>query len=117
MKRTLPVSMYFFFSSGKVVSWKWAQCGQVIEAYSTMVTGAVADPSASSPSGARHHELGHGDIGTAGRFGTLVGAAPLVIGAWRQRSDRGDRRDRAADQHCRRPVSGTAAASLTRIHA
>jgi hypothetical protein len=51
MKRTLPVSMYFFLSSGYVVSWKWLQCGQVIEAYSTIVTGALSAPWTWSPSG------------------------------------------------------------------
>src|SRR5262249_19240681 len=44
MYLTLPVSMYFSFSFGKVVTAKAAQCGQVIEAYSMMVTGAVGEP-------------------------------------------------------------------------
>ena len=63
----------------------------------------------------RHHELGHGDIGAAGRFrDRWLWAAPLVIGASRQRSDRGDPRDRAADEHLPSRVAWEpAAASLT----
>jgi hypothetical protein len=49
-KRTLPVSMYFDLSIGKTFSPNAAQCGQVIEAYSVMVTGAFAGPSAMSGS-------------------------------------------------------------------
>src|SRR3954468_23942032 len=37
--------MYLVFNSGKVVAAKCAQCGQVIEAYSTMVTLASSLPS------------------------------------------------------------------------
>src|SRR5438132_8801478 len=37
--------MYFVFNSGKVVSLKCAQCGHVIDAYSTMVTLASSLPS------------------------------------------------------------------------
>src|SRR6516164_1726217 len=48
---TLPVSMYFSFSFGKVLTANAAQCGQVIEAYSMMVTGAVAEPIGMSSSG------------------------------------------------------------------
>src|SRR5215831_19880793 len=48
---TLPVSMYFSFSLGKVLTAKAAQCGQVIEAYSMIVTGAVAEPIGISSSG------------------------------------------------------------------
>jgi len=51
MKRTLPVSMYFSFSCGNVVSVKWAQCEHVIDAYSMMVTGALSDPIVCSPNG------------------------------------------------------------------
>src|ERR1700678_3991900 len=48
---TFPVSMYFSFSFGKVVTANAAQCGQVIEAYSMMVTGAVSEPIGMSSSG------------------------------------------------------------------
>src|ERR1700682_6222304 len=43
-KRTLPVSIYFDRSIGNTFSPNAAQCGQLIEAYSVMVTGALADP-------------------------------------------------------------------------
>src|SRR5690606_16306628 len=39
------------FSSGRTLLWKVAQCGQVIDAYSTMVTLASGLPSARSGSG------------------------------------------------------------------
>src|SRR5690606_38919493 len=51
IRRTCPVSMYFFFSSGSTLLWKVAQCGQVIEAYSTMVTFASGLPSTRSGNG------------------------------------------------------------------
>src|SRR5262245_39487079 len=44
MSRTWPLSIYFSLSAGSTVLWKLAQCGHVIEAYSTMVTGASALP-------------------------------------------------------------------------
>ena len=44
MYRTLPVSMYFSFSFGNVPTVKWAQCEQVIDAYSMIVTGAFCLP-------------------------------------------------------------------------
>src|ERR1700726_2757374 len=47
-KRTLPVSIYFDFSIGKTFCSNAAQCGQVIDAYSVMVTAAFADPTAIS---------------------------------------------------------------------
>jgi hypothetical protein len=49
-KRILPVSMYSFLIFGNTVSVKVAQCGQVIEANSVIVTVAVAGPSAMSGS-------------------------------------------------------------------
>src|SRR5882757_10671273 len=49
-KRTLPVSIYFDRSIGKVVSVNVAQWEQVIEEYSTMVTLASRGPSAISGS-------------------------------------------------------------------
>ena len=49
-KRTLPVSIYFDCGMGKMFSEKAAQCGQVIEEYSTMVIGALAEPNAMSGS-------------------------------------------------------------------
>ena len=49
-KRTLPVSIYFDFSIGSTVWSNAAQCEQVIEVYSTMVTGAPAGPRAMSGS-------------------------------------------------------------------
>src|SRR5258708_11474762 len=49
-KRTLPLSIYFDFSIGKRLSWKAAQCGQLIDAYSRMVTGAFWAPSGMSGS-------------------------------------------------------------------
>src|SRR5438105_11880409 len=48
--RILPVSMYSDLIFGNTASLKWAQCGQVIEAYSVMVTVALAGPSAISGS-------------------------------------------------------------------
>src|SRR5690242_7828854 len=50
MSLALPVSMYLVLISGSVTSWKRAQCGQVMEAYSTIVTGASALPSTMSGS-------------------------------------------------------------------
>src|SRR5690606_19265283 len=50
MKRTLPLSTYFALIASKVLLWKAAQCGQVVDMYSTMVTGAFASPSAMSGS-------------------------------------------------------------------
>src|SRR5450755_3990056 len=49
-KRTLPVSIYFDLSIGKTFSANAAQCGQLIDAYSTMVTAAFAGPSTMSGS-------------------------------------------------------------------
>src|SRR3984885_6136336 len=48
--RILPLSMYSDLIFGNTVSLKCAQCGQVIEAYSVMVTVALAGPSAMSGS-------------------------------------------------------------------
>src|SRR6202051_4858050 len=48
--RTLPVSIYFDFSIGKTFCSNAAQCGQVIDAYSVMLTAAFADPTAISGS-------------------------------------------------------------------
>src|SRR4029077_8839701 len=42
--RTLPVSIYLDRNIGKTFSPKAAQCGQLIDAYSVMVTGAFAEP-------------------------------------------------------------------------
>ncbi len=44
MYLTLPVSIYLVLSCGNTSVWNCAQCGQVIEAYSTMVVGASAEP-------------------------------------------------------------------------
>jgi hypothetical protein len=46
----LPVSIYFDRSIGKTFSPNAAQCGQLIDEYSVMVTGALAGPSAISGS-------------------------------------------------------------------
>src|SRR5438045_5302103 len=46
--RILPVSMYSDLIFGNTVSLKAAQCGQVIDANSVIVTGALAGPSAIS---------------------------------------------------------------------
>src|SRR6202022_338563 len=46
----LPVSVYSYLIFGNTVSLKCAQCGQVIEAYSVIVTEALAGPSAMSGS-------------------------------------------------------------------
>ena len=86
ISRALPVSMYFVFSSGSVVSWKCAQCGQVIEAYSTMVTGASALPSTLSGSAPGSSSLAMstvpGDFGRLDRGGRrCVSAAPGSAGA------------------------------------
>src|SRR3954452_16502879 len=48
--RILPVSMYSDLILGNTVSLKAAQCGQVIDANSVIVTGALAGPSAISGS-------------------------------------------------------------------
>ena len=48
--RILPVSMYSVLIFGNTFSVKAAQCGQVIEAYSVMVTAAFVGPSAMSGS-------------------------------------------------------------------
>src|SRR5260370_23493179 len=48
--RTLPVSIYFDRSIGNTFSPNAAQCGQLIEAYSVMVIGALGDPIAMSGS-------------------------------------------------------------------
>ena len=42
-KRTFPVSIYFVRSIGKTFSPNAAQCGQLIDEYSVMVTGALSD--------------------------------------------------------------------------
>src|SRR5256714_11966995 len=47
-KRILPLSMNSDLIFGNTFSVKAAQCGQVIEAYSVMVTEALAGPSAMS---------------------------------------------------------------------
>jgi len=47
-KRIVPVSIYFDLSIGKTFSSNAAQCGQLIDAYSTMVTKAFGEPSAMS---------------------------------------------------------------------
>src|SRR5260370_41424089 len=49
-KRTLPVSIYLDLSIGKTFCSNAAQWGQLIDAYSMMVTEAVAGPSAMSGS-------------------------------------------------------------------
>ncbi len=48
--RILPVSIYSDLIFGNTASLKAAQCGQVIDAYSVIVTGALAGPSAMSGS-------------------------------------------------------------------
>src|SRR5688572_16583320 len=50
MNRTLPLSTYFVLIASNVLLWKAAQWGQVVDIYSTMVTGALASPSAISGS-------------------------------------------------------------------
>src|SRR5580765_6683946 len=68
--------MYFDFSVWKAVRWTRAQWGQVIETYSTIVTGALGSPRASSPSGP-------GTISsltsTVTGFSASAGGAPGVI--------------------------------------
>src|SRR3982074_57025 len=49
-KRTLPVSIYFDRNIGNTFWPKAAQCGQLIDEYSVMVTGALTEPSAMSGS-------------------------------------------------------------------
>ncbi len=66
--------MYFVLSAGSVVAWKCAQCGQVIDAYSTIVTLASALPSAFSGSGTGLQQLGHVD-GAAGFGASTPGLA------------------------------------------
>src|SRR5262245_19344988 len=58
-KRTLPVSMNRVFSSGNVPVANWAQCEQVIEAYSMIVTAAAGEPSARSGNGPGSIRSGH----------------------------------------------------------
>src|SRR3984893_16329166 len=49
-KRTLPVSIYSDLIFGNTFALNAAQCGQVIDAYSVIVTEALAGPSAMSGS-------------------------------------------------------------------
>ena len=51
MNLARPESTYLLLSSGQVVSWKAAQCVQVIEAYSTIVIGADGEPCTTSGNG------------------------------------------------------------------
>ena len=51
MNFTLPVSTYLLTNAGYVSAWKAAQWVQVMEAYSTIVTGASALPWTMSGSG------------------------------------------------------------------
>ena len=76
-KRILPVSMYSDLIFGNTFSVKAAQCGQVIEAYSVMVTGALAGPSAMS--------------GSDTRLGDVGGALRHRVGDQAQRREAGER--------------------------
>src|SRR5215813_13163007 len=84
--------MYSDLILGNTVSLKFAQCGQVIEAYSVIVTGAFCGPSAMSGS----------DCGLA------TSAAVCAIASEIRRS--GERPIRAA-----RPVSDKAAVKARRV--
>ncbi len=90
MKRTLPVSTYFFLIASKVVLWKWAQCGQVIDMYSTIVTGAscLAERHFRQGTGLQHFR--HVDVAIGLRdFGRCIGCS-------------GDREGRSRGGHCRK---------------
>src|SRR6266851_2473333 len=91
-KRILPLSIYSDLIFGNTLSVKAAQCGQVIEAYSVMVTEALAGPSAMSGN----------DCGLA------TSAAPCAIACPIRRS--GENPTRAAS-----PVSDRAAVKARRV--
>src|SRR3954466_2190771 len=86
--------MYSDLISGNTFSLKAAQCGQVIEAYSVMVTGASFGPSAMSGS----------DTG----FATSAAVAPCASASGIRR--RGENPARAAT-----PVSDRAAVKARRV--
>ena len=83
--------MYFSFRAGKILLWKAAQWPHVIEAYSTMVTGASALPSARSGSGP-----GFISSSAAPRLGRPCGAAHgrLAASGPRRAADGNGRRRR-----------------------
>ncbi len=64
------MSTYSVFRIGHVVSWKWAQWPQVIEAYSMTVTGAFGSPSAISGIGPGF--ISSCSIGESSRVGAAV---------------------------------------------
>src|SRR5450755_4253687 len=90
--RILPVSIYSDLIFGNTASLKAAQCGQVIDAYSVIVTEALAGPSAMSGS----------DIGLE------TSEAPCAIASAIRRS--GENPTRAAS-----PVSDRAAVKARRV--
>jgi hypothetical protein len=92
----LPVSIYSDLIFGNTVSLKCAQCGQVIEAYSVMVTVALAGPSAMSGS----------DTG----FATSAAVAPCFCASASEIRRSGERPARAAS-----PVSDRAAVKARRV--
>src|SRR6476620_5830829 len=76
-KRILPVSISSFFTCGNTSFWKWAQWGQVSEAYSITVTGAFGLPSIRSPSGpACINSSGDGTLSALSEAASAVGPAP-----------------------------------------
>src|SRR5258707_14852129 len=91
-KPILPLSIHSDLIRGNTPSLKSAQCGQVIEAYSVMVTVALAGPSAMSGS----------DTGLA------TSAAPCAIASAIRRN--GENPARAAS-----PVSDRAAVKARRV--
>src|SRR5450755_609360 len=97
-KRTLPVSIYFDLSIGNTFSWNAAQCGQLIDAYSTMVTAALALPSAMSGS----------DTGfaTSAAAAFCANASPISgCGAWQARAA-SPASDRATARAWRKAIKG-----------
>src|ERR1700676_5035528 len=96
-KRTLPASTYFDCSIGNTFSWNAAQCGQLMDAYSTMVTGAFALPSAMSGS----------DTGLAASAVAFCASAPPIGGCCkRQARAASPASDRAPARARRMAVNG-----------
>ncbi len=92
MRRAFPVSIYLVLSSGKTTLSNWAQCGQVIEAYSTMTFGASWLPSDMSGRPPGVHQLG--EIGVfLWRIGIALSASDEIDIAADER-----RRDQRADE-------------------
>ena len=85
-RRTLPVSMYFSLSVGSTLVWKLAQAGHVMEAYSTIVTGASGEPIARSGIGPGFRRSSGGSFVPLGRGRPLDAVCVLVLAVQLQAS-------------------------------